>query len=47
VGIYRTLSTRLIVGKDQTEVTVLFTAAAVVVILLGALLSLLWFNRML
>jgi Ca-activated chloride channel homolog len=47
VGIYRTLGTRLIVGKDQTEVTVLFTAVATGVILLGALLSLLWFNRML
>jgi Ca-activated chloride channel homolog len=47
VGIYRTLSSRLIVGKDQTEVTVLFTAAATGVLLLGALLSLLWFNRML
>ena len=46
VGIYRTLGTRLIVGKDQTEVTVLFSAAATAVLLLGALLSLLWFNRM-
>jgi Ca-activated chloride channel homolog len=47
VGIYRSLSTRLIVAKDQTEVTVLFTAVATGVLLMGALLSLLWFNRML
>jgi Ca-activated chloride channel family protein len=47
IGIYRSLSTRLIVGKDQTEVTVLFTAVATGVLLLGAMLSLVWFNRML
>jgi Ca-activated chloride channel family protein len=46
VGIYRMLGTRLIVGKDQTEVTVLFTAVATGVLLLAGLLSLLWFNRM-
>ena len=46
VGIYRTLGTRLIVGKDQTEVTVLFTAVATGVLLIAGMLSLLWFNRM-
>ena len=46
VGIYRSLSTRLIVGRDQTEVTVIFTAVALGVLLLGAILSLAWFSRM-
>ena len=45
-GIYKSLSTRLIVGKDQTEVTALFTAIAVALLLVAGTLSLLWFNRM-
>jgi Ca-activated chloride channel family protein len=44
--IYKSLSTRLIVGKDQTEVTALFTAIAIALLLLAGTLSLLWFNRL-
>jgi Ca-activated chloride channel family protein len=46
VGIYRMLSTRLIVGRDQIEVTALFTAVALGVILLGAVLSVAWFAHL-
>jgi Ca-activated chloride channel homolog len=46
VGIYRSLSSRLIVGKDTTEVTALFTAAAIGILLLGGILSVIWFSRM-
>lgn len=45
VRVYKALSTRLIVGKDKTEITALFTALAMGVLLLGAILSLLWFGR--
>ncbi len=45
--IYRGLSARLVFEKRQTEVTALFSAAAAALILLSALLSLLWFNRIL
>jgi Ca-activated chloride channel family protein len=45
-NIYRSLSTRLIVGKDQTEVTALFAAAAMALLVLAGTLSLLWFNRL-
>jgi Ca-activated chloride channel family protein len=44
--IYQSLSTRLIVGKDQTEITALFTAIALAVLLVAGTLSLLWFNRL-
>ena len=44
--IYKSLSTRLIVGKDQTEVTALFTAIAMALLLVAGMLSLLWFNRL-
>jgi Ca-activated chloride channel homolog len=44
--IYRSLSTRLIVGKDQTEITALFAAVAAAILLVAGTLSLLWFNRM-
>jgi Ca-activated chloride channel homolog len=46
LGIYKSLSTRLIVGKDQTEVTALFTALALCVLLAGGILSVLWFSRL-
>jgi Ca-activated chloride channel family protein len=46
LNIYKTLSTRLIVGKDQTEVTALFTAIAMALLLVAGILSLLWFNRL-
>lgn len=44
--IYKSLSTRLIVGKDQTEVTALFTAIAMGLLLVAGTLSLVWFNRL-
>jgi Ca-activated chloride channel family protein len=45
VRIYQGLSTRLIVGKDKTEITALVSAASMAVLLLGAVLSLAWFGR--
>jgi Ca-activated chloride channel family protein len=44
--IYRALSGRLVMGKETTEVTVLFAALAFAVVLIGALLSLLWFSKL-
>ena len=46
VKIYQALSVRLVMGRDQTEVTALFTGIAMAVLLLGASLSLAWFSRM-
>jgi Ca-activated chloride channel family protein len=43
--IYRALSVRLTMGRTPTEVTALFAAAALGILLIGAILSLLWFNR--
>jgi Ca-activated chloride channel homolog len=45
VAIYRTLSARLMVEKDMTEITALVAAAAMVVLLTAGMLSLFWFNR--
>ncbi|MGH8683626.1 MAG: VWA domain-containing protein [Burkholderiales bacterium] len=45
--VYRTLNARVVMEKKQTEVTALFAAAAAATALLSALLSLLWFNRIL
>ncbi len=45
--IYRSLSTRLVFEKKATEITALFSAAAAALALVSALLSLLWFNRIL
>jgi Ca-activated chloride channel family protein len=45
--VYQTLTTRLSMEKKETEVTSLFAAAGAVLALLGAALSLLWFNRIL
>jgi len=45
--IYRSLNARLVFEKKATEITALFTAAAAGLALLSALLSLLWFNRIL
>jgi Ca-activated chloride channel homolog len=44
--IYQALSVRLIMGRDTTEITALFAAAALGVLLLGALLSQLWFSKL-
>jgi Ca-activated chloride channel family protein len=43
--IYKNLNTKLFFEQKETEITALFAAAAAVVALLSALLSLLWFNR--
>jgi Ca-activated chloride channel family protein len=45
--IYRNLNTKLFFEQKETEVTALFAAAAAVLALLSATLSLLWFNRIL
>jgi len=45
--VYETLNTRIVLEKKDTEITALFVAAAAVTALLSALLSLLWFNRIL
>jgi Ca-activated chloride channel family protein len=43
--VYKSLSSRLIVEKKETEVTALFAAAAAVLVLLSAALSVWWFGR--
>jgi Ca-activated chloride channel family protein len=45
LSIYRALSVRLTMGRTPTEVTALFVAAAMGILLIGAILSLLWFNK--
>jgi Ca-activated chloride channel family protein len=45
--VYETLNTRIVLEKKDTEITALFVGAAAVTALLSALLSLLWFNRIL
>lgn len=45
-SIYENLSTQLVFKKQQTEITALFTAAAIVILLVAGTLSLLWFNRL-
>jgi Ca-activated chloride channel homolog len=45
--VYQALNARLVFEKRETEVGALFAAAAAVVAVLSALLSLLWFNRIL
>ncbi len=45
--VYEALSSRVVLKKQETEVTALFSAAGAALALLSALLSLLWFNRML
>jgi Ca-activated chloride channel family protein len=43
--IYQNLNSKLFFEKKETEITALFSAAAAIVVLLSAFLSLLWFNR--
>jgi Ca-activated chloride channel family protein len=43
--IYEGLSSRLVLDREQTEISFLFAAAAIVLLLGAAALSLLWFNR--
>jgi Ca-activated chloride channel family protein len=45
--VYQSLSSRIVLQKQETEVTALFAAAAGVLALLAGFLSLLWFNRIL
>jgi Ca-activated chloride channel family protein len=45
--IYETLRSRLVLEKKKTEITAFFAAAAAVLVIVSALLSLLWFNRIL
>jgi Ca-activated chloride channel family protein len=45
--IYETLRSRMVMETKKTEVTALFAAAAAALVVLSALLSLLWFNRIL
>ena len=45
--IYSNLNSRLVMERKETEVTALFTAAAAALAVISALLSLLWFNRIL
>ena len=44
--IYQALSVRLVMGRDTMEITALFAGIALAVLLVGALLSQLWFNRL-
>jgi Ca-activated chloride channel family protein len=45
VKIYKSLNSRLVLEKKETEITALLAAAAAAMVLLAAALSLLWFNR--
>ena len=45
--IYQSLNSRLVLEKKETEITALFCAAGGAIVLMGALLSLLWYNRIL
>jgi len=45
--VYQSLNARLVFEKTHTEITALFSAAAAVLVLLSAFLSLLWFSRIL
>lgn len=45
--IYQSLNSRFVLEKKETEITALFAAAAALTVLASALLSLLWFNRIL
>jgi Ca-activated chloride channel family protein len=45
--VYDSLNSRLVMEKKQMEISALFSAAAAVTALVSALLSLLWFNRIL
>jgi len=45
--VYQTLSARLVLETKETEITALFTGLAAIITLIAALLSHLWFNRIL
>ena len=46
-NIYKSLNSRLVMEKKSTEITALFSAIAAVLAMLSAMLSMLWFNRIL
>ena len=46
-AIYKGMNSKMVLQKQQTEITALFVAAAALFVLLGAGLSLAWFNRLL
>lgn len=45
--VYEALGSRLVMEKRETEVSALFAAAGAALALVSALLSMLWFNRVL
>ena len=45
--VYKSMSSKLELTKQQTEITALFVAGAMVFVVIGAGLSLMWFNRVL
>ena len=45
--VYETLNSKLVFEQRQSEITALFSAAAALVALLAAVLSMLWFGRIL
>jgi Ca-activated chloride channel family protein len=45
--VYQSLNSRFVLEKKETEITALFSALAAVLALLSAVLSLVWFNRIL
>ena len=45
--IYENLNTKLVMEKKETEITALFAAVATVLALVAAMLSVMWFNRIL
>lgn len=46
-AVYQNLNARMILKTEQTEISALFAAAGALLVLLGAMLSMLWFNRVL
>jgi Ca-activated chloride channel family protein len=45
--VYKTLKSKVVLETKKNEITALFAGAAALLTLLSALLSLLWFNRIL
>ena len=43
--VYDTLNAKLVLERKETEITFIFAAVAAMLLLVGALLSLLWYNR--
>ncbi len=43
--VYKTLNSKFVLEKKTTEITALFSAVAAALALSSALLSMLWFNR--